>query len=88
MVLAFACQTHGTDVCVIAQDSVGLVVEVKEKYGGRRIDTCTVVSLYAGQYVLTRRDGRSDWYPTSWHSVRVIGRQTLNSGGGGTDDAH
>ncbi len=58
---------------VIAKDSAGLVVEVKEKYGGRITDTCTVVMLHQNQFVLVKRDGNSAWFPSSFHSVRVLG---------------
>lgn len=57
---------------VIAQDSAGLVVEVKEKYGGILMDTCTVVLIHGGMFVLVKRTGESRWFPTSFHSVRII----------------
>ena len=57
---------------VIAADSNGVVVQVKEKYGSYVIDTCTVVMLTEGQFVLVHREGGSGWYPTSFHSVQVL----------------
>jgi hypothetical protein len=57
---------------VIAQDSNGLVVEVKEKYGGLLLDTATVVMLHQGQFVLVKKEGGTGWYPSSFHSVRVL----------------
>lgn len=59
---------------VIAQDTAGLVVEVKEKYGGLLIDTATVLMYHDGQFVLVKRDGLSGWFPASFHSVRVLER--------------
>jgi hypothetical protein len=57
---------------VIAADSNGVVVQVKEKYGSYVLDTCTVVMLMKGQFVLVHREGGSSWYPTSFHSVQVL----------------
>ncbi|MBD3390496.1 MAG: hypothetical protein GF418_00620, partial [Chitinivibrionales bacterium] len=59
---------------VIAQDSEGLIVEVKEKYGGIVVDTCTVVMLHDRQFVVVNREGGSGWFPASFHSVRIVGR--------------
>lgn len=59
---------------VIAKDSVGLIVEVKEKYGGLIFDTCTVIMLFDNQFVLVHREGSTGWYPTSFHSIRLLGR--------------
>lgn len=56
----------------IAADSCGLIVRVCQKYGVCHAETCTVVMESNGQYVVTKRDGLSGWYPASWHSVRVI----------------
>ncbi len=57
---------------VIAKDSNGLIVEIKEKYGGYVIDTCTVVMNYKGKFVLIHKDGTSAWYPASFHSIRIV----------------
>lgn len=57
---------------VIAADSNGVVVTVKEKYGFATLDTCTVVMLVKNQFVLVHREGGSSWYPTSFHSVQVL----------------
>ena len=59
-------------VDVIASDSAGLVVMVKEKYGMSLTDTCTVVMLYRGNFVLVRREGGARWFPVSFHSVSVL----------------
>jgi len=59
---------------VIAQDSNGIIVEVKEKYGGNFVDTCTVVMHQNGQSVLVKPEGAIGWFPSSFHSVRIIGR--------------
>ena len=57
---------------VIALDSNGLIVTLKERYGSYTLDTYVAVSLVAGQYVLVKKDERSGWFPASFHSVRVI----------------
>ena len=75
--LAGACIAQDTrSVSVIAQDTAGLVVEVKEKYGGVLIDTGTVLMYHTGQFVLTKKNGLSDWFPASFHSVRVLEKLT------------
>ncbi len=58
---------------VIAQDSLGLIVEVKEN-DEALLDTVTVVMIWQGQYMLVHRSGFSACFPTSFHSCRVIGR--------------
>ena len=60
---------------VIAKDSLGMIVEVKEKYGGLLYDTCTVVMYYSGQFVLVKKTGRTGWYPASFHSVRILEKE-------------
>jgi len=57
---------------LIAKDSNGLVIEVKEKYGSYFIDTCTVVMNYNDQFVIVHRDGTSSWFPASFHSVKIV----------------
>jgi len=64
---------------LIARDSNGVVVVVKEKYGGATVDTCTVVILHDGKFVLVHRNGTSAWYPTDFHSVKVV-RKVVESG--------
>jgi hypothetical protein len=59
---------------VIAADSLGMQVMVKEKYGSYVLDTCTVVMLYKGNFVLVHRSRPSGWYPTSFHSVQVVSK--------------
>ena len=59
---------------LIARDSVGLVVTVKEKYGSYVTDTCTVVMMCNQNFVLVRRKGASSWYPASFHSVEIVKR--------------
>jgi hypothetical protein len=58
----------------IAQDTVGLVVEVKEKYGALLLDTCNILMLKDNQFVLVKKSLPSAWFPTSFHSVRVVAR--------------
>ena len=57
---------------VLAKDTTGVVVQVKEKYGTHLTDTCTVVMLVKNQFVLVHREGVSSWYPTSFHSVKIV----------------
>jgi hypothetical protein len=57
---------------LVAKDSNGLVVEIKEKYGGWRVDTVTVVMLYKGNFVLVRRDGSTSWLPASFNSINIV----------------
>ena len=64
---------------VIAQDSTGLIVEVKEKYGGLIIDTCSVVMLHNNQFVLVKKEGSTGWFPASFHSVRIVERLAVNT---------
>lgn len=59
---------------VIAKDSNGVVVQIKEKYGSYTIDTCTVVMLMNNYFVVVHREGESGWYPASFHSVAVMER--------------
>ena len=66
--MALSVYSQGT----IAKDKEGLVVKIKEKYGGIFVDTCTVVMHYKGNFVLVRKDGRTSWYPASFHSLKII----------------
>jgi hypothetical protein len=59
---------------VICQDSAGVIVEIKEKYGSLIVDTCTVVMFHEGQFVLVKRSGATGWFPSAFHSIRIIGR--------------
>ncbi len=73
---------------VIAQDSLGMQVIVKEKYGSYVLDTCTVVMLFSNNFVLVHRATPSGWYPTSFHSVRVLRKfSEAQSDSTGTPDA-
>lgn len=67
---------------LVAKDSNGLVVEIKEKYGGWRVDTVTVVMLYKGYFVLVRRDGSSSWLPASFNSIHIVERLGTRAGSG------
>jgi hypothetical protein len=57
---------------VIAQDSNGLVVDIKADYGHASRDTCTVVVLTQENFVLVHKNGSTAWYPLPFHSVKVI----------------
>jgi len=61
---------------VIAKDSCGLIVEVCQKYGPCMHDTCAVLSIWNGNFVLTKRTLPSAHFPESFHSVRVVSRLT------------
>jgi hypothetical protein len=63
---------HAGDAVVIAQDSAGLVVEFKEKYGPVVIDTGTVLMAHYGSFVLVKRDRGSAWFPMANYSQRVL----------------
>ena len=66
------CLYAGTENELIAKDRYGLVVEIKEKYGGAVIDTCTVVMYHGNQFVVVHRSGTTSWYPAEFHSVKVL----------------
>ena len=59
---------------LVAKDSNGIVIEIKEKYGGTIIDTATAVIYHEGNFVVIHREGVAAWYPSSFHSVRVLER--------------
>lgn len=61
---------------LIAKDSLGLIIEVNEKYGGTFLDTCTAVVYHENEFVIDHYNGVTTWYPASFHTVRVIGRLT------------
>lgn len=59
---------------VIAMDTVGVVVMVKEQYGASTLDTCTVVMFFRGNFVLVHRATGSSWYPASFNSIQVLAK--------------
>ena len=60
----------------LAQDTMGVVVTLKEKYGLIISDTCTVLMEHEGQYVTIHRDRPSGRYPMgNWAVVYVEKRQ-------------
>ena len=70
LLVIFTVALAAQECSVIAQDSAGLIVVLKEKYGGYVTDTATAVSKYAGCFILTRRDGGGGWYPmVNWALV-------------------
>jgi len=60
---------------VIAQDSLGLEVQIKEKYGPTIIDSGTVLMLWKNNFILLKRSGVRSWYPVANHSVKVLERK-------------
>lgn len=61
----------GDDCDVIARDSLGLVVELKEKYGAAILDSCTVVMRCGDEYITVHRSGPSGHYPVANWSLPV-----------------
>lgn len=59
---------------LIARDSGGIIIEIKEKYGSFTTDTCTAVLLFNDNFVVVHKEQLrgSDWYPESFHSIRVL----------------
>lgn len=53
-------------------DSTGMVVELKEKYGGTTMDTCTVLTIKNETYFTTHRNGPGNTYPLANWSVTNI----------------
>jgi hypothetical protein len=80
--LLIACTSIAQDL--IARDSNGLIIELKEKYGGYATDTCTAVMLMNGNFIVVHRDGVAGYFPESFHSIRILARlenrTTLASG--------
>ena len=60
---------------LIAKDSAGLIVEVKEKYGGINYDTCTIVMKYDGDFITVHRNGTTSRYPACFHSIKIYKRK-------------
>lgn len=68
VILMFVGIIHASDV--IANDTNGVIVEVKEKYGGILLDTCTVVIVNGDCFVLVHRNRPASYFPVSFHSIR------------------
>lgn len=56
----------------IAQDSCGIIVEFREKYGPVVHDTGTVVMVRDNCWVITHRDGCTTWYPIVNYAISRI----------------
>jgi predicted ATP-grasp superfamily ATP-dependent carboligase len=74
LVLLVALGASGQEL--VAKDSNGLIIEIKEKYGGSVYDTCTVVMKMGGNFIVVHKEGIAGYYPESFHSVRVRGKIT------------
>ena len=70
LLLCSAC--FGTDL--VARDSNGLVVEIREQYGAVIIDTCTVVMVHDGAFYIVKKSGLTGVYPVARHSVKILQR--------------
>jgi hypothetical protein len=57
---------------LIAADSSGIAVELREKYGPVVYDTGTVIMIYDNCFVITHRDGLTAWYPVGNYAVSKI----------------
>lgn len=71
LVIFLACTASGA---VIAHDSCGIVVELREKYGPVITDTGTVLSTINECFVLTKYNKPAAWYPVANYAVKPIGR--------------
>jgi hypothetical protein len=57
---------------IIAMDSLGLCVILKEKYGGTFYDTCTVISLIDNKYYLTHKNSPTSIFSiTEWTILKI-----------------
>jgi hypothetical protein len=56
---------------VIAADSNGVYVELREKYGPTITDTCTVVSRVGDCFICTHKDGPIAMYPVCNYSLQA-----------------
>lgn len=74
MAVAASALAQTADREVIAQDTAGVVVIVKEQYGGTVLDTCTVVMVYQNSFVLVHRNTGASWYPVAFNSISVVER--------------
>jgi hypothetical protein len=59
---------------LIAKDSTGLLVEIKEKYGPTTYDSGTVLIIYNGFFVLSKRNNPSNYYPCCNYAVKPFKR--------------
>jgi hypothetical protein len=72
LVLLVALGASGQEL--VAKDSNGLIIEIKEKYGGSVFDTCTVVMKMGGNFIVVHKEGIAGYFPESFHSIRVRGK--------------
>ena len=57
---------------IVAMDSAGLVVTLKERYGALYVDSCTVVSMMSNTFILTKKNRPSTIYPMSnWAIIKI-----------------
>jgi hypothetical protein len=69
-VLAMVAVGFGNEL--IAKDSCGIIVELREKYGPAIIDTGTMIMTYNNFFVIVHRDFPSTFYPIANYSVSKI----------------
>ncbi len=75
MLIILLCAKHCNCQQLIAKDSNGLIVEIKEKYGNVIYDSCTIIMKHDGDFVVIHRDGTVGRYPETFHSLRVWKRK-------------
>jgi hypothetical protein len=56
----------------IAQDSCGVAVELREKYGPVINDTGTVIIIWNNYFVITKKDAPSAFYPVANYTVSNV----------------
>jgi len=72
LIFTAALSTRALSQEVIAKDSLGLEVVLKEKYGDYVTDTATVVFAKTGCFVLAHKDRFASWFPmVNWGLVYV-----------------
>ena len=69
-ILLLALGVYSQDV--IATDTSGLIVTMKEKYGGWIIDSsCTAVVVFNRMFILVHKDKSSSWFSVDNYSIQI-----------------
>ena len=69
-----ACTIHASEPICIAKDSTGMIVQLKEKYGMQSTECCKVIMKCESNFVLTKGDNKSSWYPCENFSLKILER--------------